>query len=753
MSLKRFVRLPSFTCYVLFCQAIFWQGFPTSFLHAQEPAGATVLVENIRVGLNGHTKVGRWAELTVSVEVKQPTTLELSVETLSPYGNEVVFPSQPQQFSEAGQFELHTHFKLGRLDSPIRLQLSAGENVVFEQRLIPGNSAEFSLVKKQSDFLYLTVGAPSGFEFTESSAEREINVFDVESPSLLPMNALGYEAVNAVIISGKYQMDQQRSEALRDWVQLGGHLVISVATETEQYKNSPLAEWVPVSVSGQSQLRELSGLEIFTGGNVRIPIRRSAQTAKFSFKSGKALAEGLNGPLLVRTAYGFGRVTFLGVDLNRAPLSEWKILNNFCRKVVLHPISEKNSNRSNNRRQLTHSGITELASQINASQEYFPDLKRSSIWSVMGMIMGYLLLIGPFDYLLVHRILKKPHLTWVTFPTMVLLVGTFGILGASSNGDQLQLNQLDILDIDGSSNLARTRSWMTVYSPETRRYQVSAKPLNVNWQPTQADQPIAPTSTAPRLSWNGIPEETFGGMYRSGGIDLGSPGYQLFPNAAGVKNLPINIWSTSNLQAEWNYKSPSFIQSQLKGNGLGRLSGTFSHNLPFALEDWIIAYGKRVYRPLAGRLKKQKPKLLPGVVWDPNGPNVYQRELQGFLTGTTASRVTGDQDDQSRIVIEQTDYDSLNPVPYNMIRTLTFYEIVGGRGYTGLGNASLDNLDLSGLLDLNRAVLFGKIEKPSGQVEIDGKLIEPDRLSSFIRIVIPVERDETVIRELPNFDK
>ena len=34
----------------------------------------------------------------------------------------------------------------------------------------------------------------------------------------------------------------------------------------------------------------------------------------------------------------------------------------------------------------------------------------------MGLMVALLLVIGPIDYLLVHKLFNRPELTWITFP-------------------------------------------------------------------------------------------------------------------------------------------------------------------------------------------------------------------------------------------------------------------------------------------------------------------------------------------------
>src|SRR5690606_18476747 len=154
----------------------------------------------------------------------------------------------------------------------------------------------------------------------------------------------------------------------------------------------------------------------------------------------------------------------------------------------------------------------------------------------------YILVIGPLDYFLVQRVLKRPSLTWWTFPLAVLIAGTLAVVTARSvNGSDARANQVDFVDISvtpdpSAPQLARVQSWLTMYSPVTRRHEVALRPAPLSAASATADATenamLASDSellVPPRVSWASVPESTFGGMFRSGGAELGRPTYHYSP--------------------------------------------------------------------------------------------------------------------------------------------------------------------------------------------------------------------------------
>ena len=74
---------------------------------------------------------------------------------------------------------------------------------------------------------------------------------------------------------------------------------------------------------------------------------------------------------------------------------------------------------------------------------------------------------------------------------------------------------------------------------------------------------------------------------------------------------------------------------------------------------------------------------------------------------------------------------------------MMFYELAGGRNYTGLSHGYQGKMDMSGLLTSQRAILIGEIK---GQVsQLNAATAKPssvapeyDQVTTFVRIVLPV---------------
>jgi len=631
---------------------------------------------------------------------------------------------------------------------------------------------------RQLDRLILTLGHPAGLasstgapaasdgampgpsqargQTSRGNSSRFVRaVVALESPEQFPFDAQCLESVDAVVIAGHYGLLEDQLAALRRWVRSGGHLILAVGSQLEQFLQTPLGRWLAeLAETRAAHIADLSGIEMLAGRHRSIPFLGRVPATVARFREGAVLVSTLDGPVLVRRAFGFGQITFLGMDLNRPPLSQWGDVTALCEKLLqVRREAVEPGTRERHSQQLSYTGINDLASQLHAIQDYFPEIRPFSSWFIMGLMLVYLLVIGPLDFVVTHRLLKRPQWTWITLPVAIILASALFVWTAKAGrGNQLRINQLDLLDVDEAASTVRGHCWLTIYSPQHKRYRVEVQPLDAQWgQPSETGPSVRPVEST--VCWNGIPEKVVGGMYRPVGFEIGRPTYHFLPGAHAIADLPIPVWSTRNLVVQWQYRSQStLVRSRLRSAGVNQLAGTFSHSLPVPIEDWILAYGNTVFRPVARRRDAEVPKLEPNRSIDLNAPYIFQRELRGYLTRTRARRVTREDLSMPDILVEQTKYDATSRNPAELMQMLTFHEAAGGTRYTGLTNQTWEHLDLSPLLRLDRAVLFGRIQVPVARLTLDGEPAPPTRHTAFVRLVMPVERHQVIRKELPELN-
>lgn len=700
------------------------------------------------LGWDGLVTVGRWTPVTVEFTLERPTECRLELSALDAEGHTATYVTTASL--PAGEQRLTGIFQCGRIDSTVRARLFLGSDVAHGDEVFRPGRGEFRALTKLADRMIVTAGRPKGFDRlarpAASAVDAAIHVVERDSPADLPSDLRSYDSAHWLVLAGTGLVPEDVSEALREWVADGGRLLLSLPKQLETYQQSPLKGWLPVEVGEQPiVVLDLGRLEDLAGRSIRIPTTGRQPVAKLSATEGVALALSRDDPLLLRAPYGFGEVYVLGMDLTQAPLAGWGGLHDFVQNVleIPPPVTAKTQQRA---RQLTSSGISELASQIQACQDHFSVVERPSPWWTMAWMLGLVALIGPLDYLLVHRVLQRPHATWITLPVFLLIAGTLAARSAGSwNTSRAQVNQLHLVDLDASSHRMRVQGWTTLYSPVTTRTDVAL-------QPSDFDIALVDWPVHRALSSSAVPETVFGGIYRPGGTEWGRTEYRVFADKQSIERLPILQWSSRTLTDEWSRDGVPLASSDLKSTGLGRLTGAITHQLPGKITDWILAHGNRAYRRQPSREEETSVPWPSGQTLLVDDPLVFQRDLRGVLTRAVTHREHREGVQGLTIRETQSRYDPLDRDPLAVCQMLTFHQAAGGSDYSGLSNHMLANHDLTPQLQLGRAVLFGRLTPPSGTtISRDGQPAHPDRHDVFVRIVLPVESSGEIVRDLPKF--
>lgn len=730
--------------------------FAADVARATDIGGPAVRVTIVEIGWGGTFKVGEWTSLRLTATAKSDLYATLVVETPDADDQVTVLPAAPVRLQKGVPTRLETCFKSGRINGELQIRLENDAGEVLHTEVIRPEAKQESLLQPALRVevpVWGVLGQPAGFDeivtATRENDRRESG--ETISPQIvrcntienLPQDWRGYQSLTALVIAtAKSSPDQpsllkaiipEHDAALREWVRHGGHLVLSIASETAAFAESPFAKWFPVNIVGETTRRQLSGLEIFAGRNARLTFAGTVTAAKLApIDAGNVLVKELDESLVVQVPYGFGRVTVLALDADRPPLAKWAGMPAFWKKLLGDDERLAVQQGTRTTGQLSQLGMTDLATQLHAAQEEFPAVQRPSNWWVMGLILLYMLAIGPLDYLIVHRLLRRPEWTWFTLPLWIIIAGGASVWGANRlNGNAVLVNQLDLVDVDAATQSLRGRAWITVYSPETRRYAVGVEPAGF----VTADVPA-------RLSWNGIPENTVGGLYRAGGLAVTGRGYRYQTESTGLENIPIQKWSAKELSAEWHGQATELVTNTLENAGPGRLKGSVAHQLPVPLEECVLVYGGRLFT--LGTQRDQLGTLAPHQEWEP--VNGQQRDLKAFLTGTTAIRVEKgtNKNLQSEIQFKAEPYNPLNHDRGDLLRMISFHDVAGGTTYTGLQNAAQRELELTPLMSLGRAILLGRVKHSAARLKIDNMPHDPADHLTYVRIVLPVKPAKSV---------
>lgn len=488
----------------------------------------------------------------------------------------------------------------------------------------------------------------------------------------LPDRWYGYESVDAVVIAtgGNFgnslaqqlARDSVKREALEQWVLQGGHLVVSVAGNANVVGSPtdfPLEPLLPMKIdrSGAEKPERLSGLSDFIQQTIPQNLRKSKSEirglsvpyARLEPKPDlKTMLASLaldnasfKRPLIVRAPYGLGKITLIGFDTNTEAFQSWEFKQDFwsavleARSIVPPTNAYYGAPRDD--------ASLALANRI----EEFGDVPVISFALVALFIAIYIILIGPVDYFVLKKVFKRLEYTWITFPTVVLLVSLAAYFGAYYlKGDKLRINKVDLIDVDYKRERVMGTTWLAIFSPRLQNYQVDLEPQGV-------------TAATPTLSWMGR-FSSYGGARMVGQSSGGlfERDYDYTPTATGIRQLPIQVWSQKSLEARWlgsldRSKMP--VENNLsKKEGLG-IKGTIKSKLPGKLLGAKLYYGEKVWN--LGDLEPDKEfqldvatqgasGVMGGVYFerklDRNGTNAQQPDFANDINGLIFSGRSSD---------------------------------------------------------------------------------------------------------------
>ena len=573
-------------------------------------------------------------------------------------------------------------------------------------------------------------------EAQSDDGPRESAVAQITDVESLPTDWFGYEGVNVLVLATgdvafceRLATDAVRFEALRRWLELGGRLVVFCGRTAPDLLSADhsLADFVPGKFTELVRLPQTQPLESYAGsGDAISPSgarqeRQGVPLASVVDVDGRVelFGRGHEFPIVVRSARGLGELTFVAVDLTESPLAEWTGRRVFLRRVLRPYISEPGANKRP--RKLVSLGYDDLAGALRQRLGHsFAGVAAVGFPLVAALVIGYLLLLGPLDYLFVERVVRRPWIAWLTLPVIVLATSVAAALfaGAAKRTDGPRLNHAELVDFDLSTGRVRGTCWATLYSSHAERCNVSLAPR------MPAGRPAKDTQTL--VSWLGLPGSGLGGMHSAGEpINVTGTGYREAASRSALVQMPVLTAATKSLYARWDNVERSTarpLAAELRVGDDGLVQGTVTNDTGATLSDACLLYGQWGYR-----LGDVKPGQRLEV-----GPNLGARSVKSIVARRARRGATAGLD---TFLAGRADVDEL-------LNVMMFYEVVGGEGFAGLPNRYQSDCDLSRLLALDRAILVATGPGRGSQWtdSTTGKPLsnEHDQSTVIYRFVLPV---------------
>ncbi len=436
-----------------------------------------------------------------------------------------------------------------------------------------------------------------------------------EEVASLPDRWIGYDAVDVVVLGTSrpefvLQLTQEseslRRNALIEWVSRGGQLVLSCGRNKQEVAQL-LQQWpgLEIQVSGSEVLPSLPVISNQWCDRVNLPSLQQVEVATLTVgPQVNVLVREERRPVIVQTAWGLGRVFVVAFDLDAPPFSTWDGQEAFWRRLdreILPSLGVRARGAAapgvvGPRPAFGDSDKYDYRAELKRGLESFEETPTISFGWVALFLLGYILLIGPLDYLVLKRIFKRLEMTWLTFPLTVLVVSVAAYWTAYVlKGDDLKINKIDVVDVDLSSGTPQMygTSWFTLFSPRVSSYTVGIEPSS-DWA-----TPLPEGAPRPILTLLEAGDRAF----RIGSQDLFRRPYLYVDDLSGITQVPIPVWATRSFTTTW--RAPLLQQPpigytddigplRLAREG-GGLVGKLTNHLGVKLQGVTLIYREKCY--------------------------------------------------------------------------------------------------------------------------------------------------------------
>lgn len=687
---------------------------------------------NAKIGLGRHWKVGQSCPIFVSVQLDDAAqklgSAIIEIDSLDGDGVGVTYRQQlhTAEANKRGQVEAWIPIQLGRANSPIEVRCLSRDRLCEKATLYP---EDHGLALPATQPWIVAIGDSLGVErSSRMGAGDNLGSFAtsvISDARDVPDNWRSWLGCDLLVIASSapdilQKLSEKQWKAIEQWIQNGGNCLLSMGDGLEKLKDvAALEKLFPGPLTGRVTRSNPGSLESFVStdtpirsfGSNLVRVERGVIHLSLVDESNKRF------PWWVRYSHGLGYIQFLASDLSCPQLSEWKDRKLLWDKLLATCWEMNLKNTVNNSADLggsSYLGYEDLVGQLRATLDYFPTARVLSFGQLTALLIAIVTLIGPVDYYLSVRWLNRPYLSW-WFAGSVVALASVGLIWANQafRPNRTLVNSLEVMDIDVTSAVARGMVWSHVYRPHASR-------LNVSFTSARGQ-------TQNRTDWQGLPGRGLGGLESTMATDRGMPSYQIDLGAGlegKIEGIGVPAAGTKCLHTSWfesiEIGSPSSLRETA---GVNQLEGIVSNPLDVDLTDAVLVYRNWFYR-LPTRLTPGQSVEITFSTVPKDVPRWLNR--RSLVNGSEQATRWNPADRQS---------------PGRLMEMLLFYRAASGSSYVKLQHRFQPHVDLSKLIDLDRALLVGRLEKPLGQLHISGGdqvEVSQELQQTWCRVVLPV---------------
>ncbi|HWZ19369.1 MAG TPA: hypothetical protein VNW73_11270 [Ktedonobacteraceae bacterium] len=394
---------------------------------------------------------------------------------------------------------------------------------------------------------------------------------------LTAQNMPSMEAVLAnfnLIILDSFHTSSLTPEQLRAlylWVQQGGSLIEVGGPNWQQTVSALPANLLPVSIHGVSILP--AGTHLLPAG-ISIPVSSGSTisdtlqvpvpvSSAMVLKGARTIVSVGDVPLLVQEQSGQGLIYYLAYDPALDPIVHWPEATVLWRSLVIRSLAAQLL--LNNPPQGLIGGMPFYLAKL---QHLLLSNPSPAPWVLLFLFLGYLLILGPIRWLIVHRT-KQRRWNWrIILGAIVIFTLLNYAVAFYQERASIFSNSLSLIQLSGGSSVAHSTTYHGIYLPFTP----ANSTLQVQLPGGFLVQPYVDASQQSERA----------------AITANKEGAQ-------VKESDTNIRFLDAFQAEQDISMQGSINSHLVLSQ-GMLSGTVTNTLPTALSDVYLLMLHRIVR-------------------------------------------------------------------------------------------------------------------------------------------------------------
>lgn len=318
------------------------------FFIAVSPVFSEIVFEDVSLGFNNGYKTGKWSPLNIIIQSRnEPNTFtgELTVEVRNYNTDEPIYQyTTPLQLSKTDRKHKKLYIYCPKTNIKLMIQLirtDRSENGIHAPISDVHVTYEFQLQTpiKNRDYFVLVI-APSGDKIAKfvdkkllNGDETQAHVKYLPNSNAMPTRWAGYSAIDMLVIREVSLTDRRISksqqDALLNWVQQGGTLLLSGGGNYQYLQDSFLEQYLPVKLIRDETidtvppiLKQQFGLNTAPETDEVNGVHKSIY---FEPKQGCQTLLGTDDRIFIaKRNFGSGQIICLAFDYNAPPFSNLK---------------------------------------------------------------------------------------------------------------------------------------------------------------------------------------------------------------------------------------------------------------------------------------------------------------------------------------------------------------------------------------------------------------------------------------------